>query len=58
MVRPAGRSHAAVIAALLVAYATFYLCRANVDAAMPFLLRQGYGDKTRLGVLATVATGA
>ncbi|MBV9949258.1 MAG: MFS transporter [Myxococcales bacterium] len=58
MVRPAGRSQVAVIAALLVAYAAFYLCRANVDAAIPFLLRDGYGDKTRLGILATVATGA
>jgi OPA family glycerol-3-phosphate transporter-like MFS transporter len=53
---PKGRSQAGVIAALLVAYAAFYVCRANVDAALPFLLREGYGDKTRLGLLGSVAT--
>jgi sugar phosphate permease len=49
------RSQRAVIAALLVAYASFYLCRANVDAALPFLVREGY-EKTRLGLLSSIAT--
>ncbi len=42
--------------ALFVAYGAFYLCRANVEAAMPALIREGYGDKTRLGTLSSVAT--
>ena len=50
------RSQTAVIAALLVAYGSFYLCRANVDAALPFLAREGH-DKTSLGLLSSVATG-
>jgi sugar phosphate permease len=49
------RSQKAVILALLVAYASFYLCRANVDAALPFLIREGY-EKTRLGLLSSIAT--
>ena len=50
------RSQTTVIAALLVAYGSFYLCRANVDAALPFLAREGH-DKTSLGLLSSVATG-
>jgi sugar phosphate permease len=49
------RSELAIIAALLVAYGSFYLCRANVEAALPLLLREGY-DKTSLGLLSSIAT--
>jgi sugar phosphate permease len=52
------RSQIAVIAALLVAYASFYLCRANVEAALPFLLRDEGYDKTSLGKLSSIATFA
>lgn len=50
------RPQTTVIVTLLVAYGSFYLCRANVDAALPFLAREGY-DKTSLGILSSVATG-
>jgi sugar phosphate permease len=50
------RPQVAVIAALLVAYGSFYLCRANVDAALPFLRRDEGYDKTSLGTLMSVAT--
>jgi MFS transporter, OPA family, glycerol-3-phosphate transporter len=50
------RSQLAVIAALLVAYGSFYLCRANVDAALPLLIRDEGFDKTRLGTLSSIAT--
>jgi sugar phosphate permease len=44
-----------IIAALYVAYASFYLCRANVDASLP-LLSAAYGyDKESLGRLASLA---
>lgn len=44
-----------VIAALYPAYASFYLCRANVDASLP-LLSAAYGyDKESLGRLASLA---
>jgi sugar phosphate permease len=44
-----------VIAALYVAYAAYYLCRANVDASLP-LLSAAYGyDKESLGRLASLA---
>jgi sugar phosphate permease len=49
------RSQRAIVVALLVAYASFYLCRANVEAAMPLLVREGY-EKTRLGLLSSIAT--
>ncbi len=49
------RFKAPVTAALLVAYGSFYLCRANVDAALPFLAREGF-DKTSLGLLSSIAT--
>src|SRR5437660_6155164 len=51
------RSQKAVVAALLVTYASFYLCRANVEAALPLLVREGY-EKTRLGLLSSIATFA
>ena len=60
-VRTSGHGDAAqrrrrlVIAALYVAYASFYLCRANVDASLP-LLSAAYGyDKESLGRLASIA---
>jgi sugar phosphate permease len=44
-----------VIVALYIAYASFYLCRANVDASLP-LLSAAYGyDKESLGRLASLA---
>jgi sugar phosphate permease len=44
-----------VVAALYAAYASFYLCRANVDASLP-LLSTAYGyDKESLGRLASIA---
>ena len=44
-----------IIAALYAAYASFYLCRANVDASLP-LLSAAYGyDKESLGRLASLA---
>lgn len=44
------------MATLLVGYASFYVCRANADAALP-LLHDAYGyDKTKLGVLTSTAT--
>jgi sugar phosphate permease len=47
-----------VIAALYLAYASFYLCRANVDASLP-LLSAAYGyDKDSLGRLASLVGGA
>ncbi len=46
-----------VLALLLVGYGSFYLCRANVEAALPLLLREGY-DKTHLGLLSSLATGS
>ena len=37
-----------VLCFLFFAYGSFYLCRANLEAALPLLLIEGY-DKTRLG---------
>jgi MFS transporter, OPA family, glycerol-3-phosphate transporter len=48
------RRQTGVLVALLVAYGSLYLCRANLDAALPFLLREGY-DKTSLGTLSSAA---
>ena len=46
---PLARRETTVTIALIVAYASFYLCRANVDAAqLPFLGALGY-DKTQWG---------
>jgi sugar phosphate permease len=45
----------ATIAALLVAYASLYLCRSNVEAATPFLRLEGLSLE-QLGLLSTVAT--
>lgn len=51
---PAGASR--VFWTLLVGYAAFYLCRANVDAAAP-LLGKAFGyDKVRLGLLSSAGT--
>jgi sugar phosphate permease len=52
---PPSREHAIVFAVLLLGYASFYLCRANVDAALP-LLHDAFGyDNTKLGTLSSVA---
>ena len=49
---------AGVLVILLIGYASFYLCRANVDAALP-LLHDAYDyDKTKLGLLSSIATAA
>lgn len=55
LIVPMRRSRLAVVGTLLVAYGSFYLCRANVDAALPFLRREGY-DRTSLGQLSSIAT--
>ncbi|MGH7284231.1 MAG: MFS transporter [Polyangiaceae bacterium] len=50
------RGSSGVLVILLVGYASFYLCRANVDAALP-LLHDAYDyDKTKLGLLSSIAT--
>ncbi len=49
------REHVVVFVVLLVGYASFYLCRANVDAALP-LLHDAFGyDNARLGTLSSIA---
>jgi sugar phosphate permease len=49
------RRNAVVLAALFAAYASFYLCRANVDASLP-LLTMAFGyDKEQLGRLTSIA---
>src|SRR5271166_1775479 len=48
----------AVLATLIVAYASLYLCRANVDASFP-LLGKAYGfTKTELGTLSSISIAA
>ena len=43
-----------VLATLVLGYGAFYLCRANVDAALP-LLRRDFGyTKTQLGTLSSI----
>jgi sugar phosphate permease len=49
------RKRAIVLFALFVTYASFFLCRSNVDAALP-LLSRAYGyDKEQLGRLSSIA---
>jgi sugar phosphate permease len=50
-----GREQVVTIAALVAVYASFYLCRANVDAALPLLARAYGYDKEQLGRLASTA---
>ncbi len=50
-----GRS-IALLATLLVGYGSFYLCRANLEAAGPLLIAHEGFDKTRFGELSTIAT--
>jgi sugar phosphate permease len=45
-----------LLVALFVAYGSFYLCRANLEAAGPALIEQGLFDKTSFGTLSTIAT--
>jgi OPA family hexose phosphate transport protein UhpT-like MFS transporter len=52
----AGRDHVAVVVILLVAYASLYLCRSNVDAAFPLLSREYGYTNLQLGSLSSVAT--
>ena len=53
----ASRNSAGVVAVtLLVAYASLYLCRSNVDAAFPLLGDEFGYSKLQLGSIATVAT--
>jgi sugar phosphate permease len=44
-----------VLAALFAAYASFYLCRANVDASLPLLAGEFGYDKVQLGRLSSIA---
>jgi sugar phosphate permease len=48
------RSHAWLLVLLFFGYGSFYLCRANVDAANPLLLREGF-SKASLGQLSSIA---
>jgi sugar phosphate permease len=48
------RSPAWLLALLFLGYGSFYLCRANVDAASPLLLREGF-TKASLGQLSSIA---
>jgi sugar phosphate permease len=48
------RERSVVFVTLLVGYAAFYLCRANVDAALPFLSRELHYDKERLGLVSSL----
>jgi sugar phosphate permease len=41
---------------LLVGYGSFYLCRANLEAAGPLLIANEGFDKTSFGTLSTIAT--
>jgi sugar phosphate permease len=49
------RKQLAIVGILVVGYGSFYLCRANLEAANPLLLAEGF-TKTRLGLLSTIAT--
>jgi sugar phosphate permease len=48
------RRRIVVLGALFAAYASFYLCRANVDAALPLLARDYRYDKEALGRLSSI----
>jgi OPA family glycerol-3-phosphate transporter-like MFS transporter len=51
-----GARRAGLLATLLVGYAAFYLCRANLEAAGPLLIAHEGFDKTKFGELSTIAT--
>jgi sugar phosphate permease len=51
---PLARRRGVVFVTLLVGYASFYLCRANVNAAVPLLAASGY-SKTSLGNVLSAA---
>src|SRR3954463_16521041 len=51
----ARRERAIVIATLLVGYASFYLCRANLDAAQPLLIQTFGYSKAQLGAVASIS---
>jgi len=48
------RQQRVVFATLLVGYASFYLCRANVDAAVPLLVDGGW-KKDEIGPILSIA---
>ncbi len=48
------RPHVSLLVMLFVGYAAFYLCRANVDAAIPLLVAEGYA-KADLGRVLSIA---
>lgn len=49
------RGQGAVLVTLMIGYAAFYLCRANVDAALPLLHDAFDYDKAKLGTLSSIA---
>jgi OPA family glycerol-3-phosphate transporter-like MFS transporter len=51
----ARRERAIVIATLLLGYAAFYLCRANLDAAQPLLITTFGYTKSQLGAVASIS---
>lgn len=51
----ARRERAIVIATLLVGYASFYFCRANLDAAQPLLIGTFGYTKAQLGQVASIS---
>jgi sugar phosphate permease len=44
-----------VFVTLLVGYAAFYFCRANVDAALPYLAAEFHYDKAKIGTVTSIA---
>lgn len=56
---PSPRSAGTILATLLAAYASFYLCRANVDSALSAALGAQYAyDNEQLGRIGTVSVAA
>jgi sugar phosphate permease len=53
--RALARGRTTVMVALFVGYTAFYLCRSNLEAALPLLKREGF-DEDQLGLVASVAT--
>jgi len=53
---PRRSGQVALLATLFVLYGSFYLCRANLEAAGPLLIAAGKFDKTSFGALTTIAT--
>jgi sugar phosphate permease len=51
------RAQIVVMATLVVGYASFYLCRANLEAALPLLEEAGF-DKGKLGLISSASVAA